>query len=64
MNPQLQDEIHHLSKKGPANETFGFSFLGGLRSKSSKLQSEIENYENHEEMIDKSLRDINAGRGR
>lgn len=62
--PQLQDEIHHLSKKGHANEKGGFNFLGGLKKKSAKLQGEIEIFENHEEMINKSLQDIIAGGGR
>lgn len=64
VNSQLQDEIHHLSKKGHSAEKGGFNFLGALKKKSAKLQSEIENYENHDEMIDKSLKDIKAGRGR
>ncbi|CAG07035.1 unnamed protein product [Tetraodon nigroviridis] len=55
---QLQDEIHHLSKKGHSNEKGVFNFMGGLRNKSAKLQSEIEHYEIHEEMIERSLKDI------
>lgn len=35
--------------------------MGGLRNKSAKLQSEIEHYEIHEEMIERSLKDIKTG---
>lgn len=61
VNPQLQDEIHHLSKKTHSNEKGGFNFLGGLKNKSVKLQSEIEHYEIHDEMIERSLKDIKTG---
>lgn len=58
---QLQDEVHYLTKKGHASEKGGFDFVGGLRKKIAKLESEIENYEDHEKMIDKNLKDIKAG---
>lgn len=64
MNPQLQDEVHHLSKKGHSAEKGGFNFLAGLKKKVAKLQSEIENYESHEKLIDRNLREIKAGGGR
>lgn len=64
VNPQSQDEIHHLSKKGHSSEKGGFNFVGGLRNKIAKLQADIENYENHEKMIAKSLRDVKEGGGR
>lgn len=58
---QLQDEVHFLTKKGHANEKGGFNFVGGLRKKIAKLETEIENFEEHEKMIDKNLKDIKAG---
>lgn len=64
VNPQSQDEIHHLSKKAHTAEKGGFNFVGGLTNKIAKLQSEIEYYENHEKMIAKSLEDIKEGEGR
>lgn len=64
VSSQLQDEIHHLSKKGNAPEKSGFNFLSTLKKKFEKLQSEIDEYEEQEEMIGKSLEDIKAGGGR
>lgn len=62
VNPQIQGEIYHSSKKGTADGK-GANFLSGLRNKCSKLLSEVEECESCEELIGKNLRDINTGGG-
>lgn len=57
VNPQLNAEVHHCSKKGQG----GVSFLTGLKNKCTKLLSDIEDFENHEEIINNNLEDIKAG---
>lgn len=62
MNPQIQGEIYHSSKKGNADGKSA-NFLSGLRNKCSKLVSEVEQCESHVELIDNNLRDIKTGGG-
>lgn len=63
VNLQLHAEVHNSSKKGHSNGK-GVNFLACLRDTCAKLQSELEDCENHEELIENKLRDITAGKGR